>query len=62
MKKVVSHGFSPRGGHPDPLIRKHHYAYLGMKQRCYAKNQPGYKNYGGRGIKVCDKWKNTMFV
>jgi hypothetical protein len=27
-----------------------------MKQRCYNPNILGYKNYGGRGIKVCDKW------
>lgn len=27
-----------------------------MKQRCYNENNPDYKNYGGRGIKVCDVW------
>ena len=27
-----------------------------MKTRCYNKNEPAYKNYGGRGIKVCDEW------
>lgn len=29
-----------------------------MKQRCYNENAKSYKNYGGRGIKVCDEWKN----
>ena len=28
-----------------------------MHQRCDNKNHPQYKNYGGRGIKVCDEWK-----
>ncbi len=28
-----------------------------MKQRCYNKNAAGYENYGGRGIRVCDKWR-----
>jgi hypothetical protein len=28
-----------------------------MKQRCYNQNASGYKNYGGRGIGVCDEWK-----
>lgn len=28
----------------------------GIKQRCYNKKCPKYKNYGGRGIKVCDEW------
>lgn len=28
-----------------------------MKARCYRKTIKGYQNYGGRGIKVCDKWQ-----
>lgn len=28
----------------------------GMRQRCNNPNCKDYKNYGGRGIKVCDKW------
>lgn len=31
-----------------------------MKNRCYNKNTIQYKNYGGRGIKVCDKWLNDF--
>lgn len=27
-----------------------------MHNRCRNKNQPNYKNYGGRGIKVCARW------
>lgn len=27
-----------------------------MKQRCYNKNAKNYKNYGARGIKICDEW------
>ena len=27
-----------------------------MKTRCYNENNPKYKNYGGRGIEVCDEW------
>lgn len=31
-----------------------------MKTRCYNKNCPDYKDYGGRGIVVCDLWKNDF--
>jgi hypothetical protein len=27
-----------------------------MKQRCINSNNSNYKNYGGRGITVCDRW------
>jgi hypothetical protein len=29
-----------------------------MKRRCFNKNTKDYKNYGGRGIKICESWKN----
>ena len=31
-----------------------------MKQRCNNPNRHNYDNYGGRGIKVCDEWKNDF--
>lgn len=30
--------------------------WLSMKQRCQNPNNKGYKHYGGRGIRVCDRW------
>lgn len=30
-----------------------------MKSRCNNPSNPGYKNYGGRGIQVCDEWVNS---
>lgn len=30
-----------------------------MKQRCYNPNSVNYKYYGGRGVKVCDRWFNS---
>jgi hypothetical protein len=32
-----------------------------MKYRCNNKNKKEYKNYGGRGIKVCERWLNYSF-
>lgn len=31
-----------------------------MISRCYNKNNPKFKDYGGRGITVCDEWKNDF--
>lgn len=33
--------------------------WCGMKQRCYNPNDPRYKDWGGRGIAVCDQWLNS---
>ena len=31
--------------------------WLGVKARCNNPSYSGYKNYGGRGIKICDRWR-----
>jgi len=31
-----------------------------MKQRCLNQNNKFYYNYGGRGISVCDRWKDSF--
>lgn len=31
-----------------------------MKDRCYDPAHPSYKYYGGRGIKVCERWLNSF--
>jgi hypothetical protein len=33
--------------------------YKGMMSRCYREKDIHYKAYGGRGITVCDEWKNN---
>jgi hypothetical protein len=33
-----------------------------MKSRCYTEGNIEYKRYGGRGIKVCDEWKNSFIT
>lgn len=31
-----------------------------IKQRCTNPNNKGFKNYGGRGITICDKWRASF--
>lgn len=34
--------------------------WCGIKKRCYNSKSKSYKNYGGRGITMCDEWKNDF--
>lgn len=34
--------------------------WIGMKQRCFYKKHKHFKRYGGRGITVCDEWKDSF--
>ena len=36
--------------------------YNDMKSRCYNRNNLRYKDYGGRGIKMCDEWLNGFMA
>lgn len=48
-QKSTKHGFRHT---------KLYFIFGAIKARCYNKKNTGYKNYGGRGIKVCDEWLN----
>lgn len=34
-------------------------SYKSMMERCYREKAHNYHDYGGRGITVCDEWKNS---
>lgn len=36
--------------------------WYGMKTRCYNKNFKKFNNWGGRGIIVCNEWKNSFLI
>lgn len=35
-------------------------SWMGMRRRCYAPNSEQYRHYGGRGIKVCEAWRDDF--
>lgn len=35
-------------------------AWLQLIQRCTVPQNPKYPSYGGRGIRVCDRWRNSF--
>lgn len=37
-----------------------HNSWLAMRQRCYYRQHKDYSRYGGRGIKVCAKWRDDF--
>lgn len=50
----------------DMVTKTRHRLYstwANMKDRCYQPNNKSYKYYGGRGIRVCDRWlKSANFI
>lgn len=48
---AVKHGLCKKG--VSNVIYK---AWCNMKNRCYQRSHKSFKNYGGRGIKVCPEW------
>jgi hypothetical protein len=41
-------------------IKKTRKSWESMKTRCLNPKDLRYKNYGGRGVKICDLWKNSF--
>ena len=49
------HGHSFRGKQTREYV-----AWIAMRQRCLNKNSSKYFHYGGRGIKICDRWLKSF--
>lgn len=49
-----------RTKHGESITKTAEYnAWLSMKNRCYRKGNKAYHVYGGRGIKVCSRWRRN---
>ena len=54
-KNAFKHGFTKHGGAHHPLYRTRN----GMMTRCYNAKRSEYPYYQGKGIEVCEEWKNS---
>ena len=50
----MKHGCAKRSGK-----ERLYGVWLRIKARCLYPNATGYKDYGGRGIGICEEWKNS---
>lgn len=41
-------------------VKAEYEAWRAMKKRCLLPKHPFYKDYGGRGIRVCDRWLTSF--
>ena len=51
----TTHGHASKGAESGAYI-----SWNGMKARCSNANHPRWKDYGGRGIVVCERWLNSF--
>lgn len=58
---IRSHPHTLRHGESRPGRRSTEYeAWANMKGRCFCKTRPDYRDYGGRGITVCKRWRHSF--
>lgn len=54
-ERNITHGLSRRDG----AVPVEYTTWQRMKARCYQKQNPKYASYGGRGITVCEEWREN---
>ena len=58
VSRAIAERNTTHGGSNSRLYHVWH----SMKCRCFLESDPRYKNYGARGITVCDEWRNDFVV
>jgi hypothetical protein len=59
VERSTKHGLAPKN---DDYRRRWYDRWRGMISRCYNPKMHAYPNYGGRGIRVCDRWREPNGV
>ena len=55
IKNAIKHGNAINN-----IRTGEYYTWSGMIQRCTNSNNPRFKDYGGRGVKVCKEWLHSF--
>lgn len=55
-KSIITHGASSKNSEHANIYSR----WRGIITRCYNKNDRTYKNYGGRGVEMCEEWKESF--
>jgi hypothetical protein len=53
-------GSAPKHGHTVGRSTAEYRAWNALKTRCTNTNIPGYKYWGGRGITLCERWRDSF--
>lgn len=53
-ERFTKHGYAAEGRTPE------YRAWQSIQMRCYNNKLAAYSRYGGRGIKVCERWKESF--
>ena len=59
MKKKERYSHPIHGHLINGLHSPEYRAWEGMKQRCLNSKNPRFADYGGRGIKICERWSGS---
>lgn len=57
VSTVPACGIKRTSGGLSVKYRLEYAIWCGMRDRCYRQSSVSYKNYGGRGIRVCSRWR-----
>ena len=56
VARLFKHGQARWGVRPS----REYESWQAMRRRCYDQNLPRWKDWGGRGITVCDRWRDSF--
>jgi hypothetical protein len=59
---IEVNGVKRHGNYKPDAVKRHplYRCWCAMRARCYSKTNDAYPQYGGRGITVCDRWRDSF--